>query len=331
MTSLKIYNTFGVEAQAPELLKIESEDQLLELLRTRAKRPYFILGGGSNVLFRQSPNGTVLLNRIKGRVVVEETATEVTIGVGAGENWHEVVLWTIENNWGGLENLSLIPGTIGAAPIQNIGAYGVELKDTFVGLEAIELRSGEEQVFSAEDCAFGYRDSYFKRAGKGKYFITRVYLTLQKQPVVNISYGAIKEVLQAANIDHPTIQDVSKAVVQIRSSKLPDPALIGNGGSFFKNPELEAEQFTRLQAEYPQIPHYAAPENRVKVPAGWLIEQCGWKGKRRGNAGCYEKQALVLVNLGGATGAEIWALAQEIMETVKIKFGVTLEVEVNVI
>lgn len=331
MTSLKAYNTFGVEAQAPEMLVIESEDQLLELLRTRAKRPYLILGGGSNVLFRQSPSGTVLLNRIKGKVVVEETATEVTIGVGAGENWHELVLWTLEHNWGGLENLSLIPGTVGAAPIQNIGAYGVELKDTFVGLEAIELRSGEEQVFSAEDCAFGYRDSYFKRTGKGKYFITRVYLTLQKQPVVNVSYGAIKEVLQAANIDRPSIQDVSKVVVQIRSSKLPDPAFIGNAGSFFKNPELEAEQFSRLQAEYPQIPRFSAPEKRVKVPAGWLIEQCGWKGQRRGNAGCYEKQALVLVNLGGATGAEIWALAQEIMETVKRKFGVVLEVEVNVI
>lgn len=331
MTSLKTYNTFGVEAQAPEMLVIESEDQLLELLRTRAKRPYLILGGGSNVLFRQSPSATVLLNRIKGRVVVEETETEVTIGVGAGENWHELVLWTLEHNWGGLENLSLIPGTVGAAPIQNIGAYGVELKDTFVGLEAIELRSGEEQVFSAEDCAFGYRDSYFKRTGKGKYFITRVYLTLQKQPVVNVSYGAIKEVLQAANIDRPSIQDVSKAVVQIRSSKLPDPAFIGNAGSFFKNPELEAEQFSRLQTEYPQIPHYTAPENRVKVPAGWLIEQCGWKGQRRGNAGCYEKQALVLVNLGGATGTEIWALAQEIMGTVKMKFGVVLEVEVNVI
>lgn len=331
MTSLKTYNTFGVDALAPELLVIESAEQLLELLRTRAKRPYLILGGGSNVLFRQSPSSAVLLNRIKGIVVVEETANEVTIGVGGGENWHELVLSTLEHNWGGLENLSLIPGTVGAAPIQNIGAYGVELKDTFVGLEAIELRSGEELVFSVEDCAFGYRDSYFKRAGKGKYFITRVYLTLQKQPVVNVSYGAIKEVLQAANIDQPTIQDVSKAVVQIRNSKLPDPALIGNAGSFFKNPELGAEQFDRLQAEYPQIPHFTAPEGRVKVPAGWLIEQCGWKGQRRGNACCYEKQALVLINLGGATGAEIWALAQEIMASVKEKFGVTLEVEVNVI
>jgi len=331
MTSLKTYNTFGVDALAPELLVIESGEQLLELLSARAKRPYLILGGGSNVLFRQSPSGAVLLNRIKGMELVEETDEEVTIGVGGGENWHELVLWTLAHNWGGLENLSLIPGTVGAAPIQNIGAYGVELKDTFVGLEAIELRSGEELVFSAEDCAFGYRDSYFKRAGKGKYFITRVYLTLQKKPVVNVSYGAIKEVLQAANIDHPTIQDVSKAVVKIRNSKLPDPAFIGNAGSFFKNPELEAEEFYRLQAEYPQIPHFSAQEGRVKVPAGWLIEQCGWKGQRRGNACCYEKQALVLVNLGGATGAEIWALAQEILETVKEKFGVKLEVEVNVI
>jgi UDP-N-acetylmuramate dehydrogenase len=206
----------------------------------------------------------------------------------------------------------------------------VELKDSFMGLEAIELSTGEEQVFSAEDCQFGYRDSYFKREGKGKYFITRVYLSLSKQTQVNTSYGAIQEVLQAENIEQPTIQDVSKAVIQIRSSKLPDPAVIGNCGSFFKNPELELADFELLQAEYPQMPHYPAI-NRVKVPAGWLIEQCGWKGQKRGNVGCYEKQALVLVNLGGATGGEVWSLALEIKTSVQEKFGVELEVEVNVI
>jgi len=331
MTSLKTYNTFGIDAHATDLLLIESSEQLQEVLKKQTAENFFILGGGSNVLFRQDLPRTVLLNRIQGKQVVEEDANEVTIAVGGGENWHDLVLWTLENNWGGLENLSLIPGTVGAAPIQNIGAYGVELKDVFVGLEAIELVTGEEQVFSAEDCAFGYRDSYFKRAGKGKYFITQVYLTLNKQPKVNISYGAIQDVLQAEGIQNPSIQDVSRAVIHIRSSKLPDPAKIGNGGSFFKNPELEASVFAQLQTNFPSIPHYAAPAGNVKVPAGWLIEQCGWKGQRRGNAGCYEKQALVLVNLGGASGAEIWALAEEIMASVKAKFSVVLEVEVNVI
>lgn len=331
MTSLKAYNTFGVDAQATALLPIESSEYLQEILKKQSAEGFFILGGGSNVLFRQDLSRTVLLNRIKGKSVVEEDENEVTIAAGGGENWHELVLWTLENNWGGLENLSLIPGTVGAAPIQNIGAYGVELKDVFAGLEAIELATGEEQVFSAEDCAFGYRDSYFKRAGKGKYFITQVYLTLKKQPKVNVSYGAIQDVLRAEGIENPGIQDVSRAVIQIRSSKLPDPAKIGNGGSFFKNPELDADVFGQLQASYPHIPHYAAPADKVKVPAGWLIEQCGWKGQRRGSAGCYEKQALVLVNLGGATGTEIWALAEEIMDSVKTKFGIELEVEVNIL
>lgn len=330
MISLQAYNTFGVNAFAEALIEIDSEEKLQEVIHSKPARPFFILGGGSNVLFRQDLHATVLLNCIKGMVLVEEDEETATIAVGGGENWHELVRWTLENNWGGLENLSLIPGTVGAAPIQNIGAYGVELKDSFMGLEAIELSTGEEQVFSAEDCQFGYRDSYFKREGKGKYFITRVYLSLSKQTQVNTSYGAIQEVLQAADIVQPSIQDVSKAVIQIRSSKLPDPAVIGNCGSFFKNPELELADFERLQAEYPQMPHYPAI-NKVKVPAGWLIEQCGWKGQKRGNVGCYEKQALVLVNLGGATGGEVWNLAQEIKTSVKEKFGVELDVEVNVI
>jgi UDP-N-acetylmuramate dehydrogenase len=330
MTSLQAYNTFGVNAFAEALIEIDSEEKLQEMIHSKPVQPFFILGGGSNVLFRQDLHATVLLNRIQGMVLVEEDDETATIAVGGGENWHELVLWTLENNWGGLENLSLIPGTVGAAPIQNIGAYGVELKDSFMGLEAIELSTGEEQVFSAEDCQFGYRDSYFKRDGKGKYFITRVYLSLSKQTQVNTSYGAIQEVLQAAGIVQPSIQEVSKAVIQIRSSKLPDPAVIGNCGSFFKNPELELSDFERLQAEYPQMPHYPAID-KVKVPAGWLIEQCGWKGQKRGNVGCYEKQALVLVNLGGATGIEVWNLAQEIKTSVKEKFGVELEVEVNVI
>jgi UDP-N-acetylmuramate dehydrogenase len=330
MTSLQAYNTFGVNAFADALIEIDSEEKLQEVIHSKPARPFFILGGGSNVLFRQDLKDTVLLNCIKGMVLVEEDDETATIAVGGGENWHELVRWTLENNWGGLENLSLIPGTVGAAPIQNIGAYGVELKDSFMGLEAIELSTGEEQVFSAEDCQFGYRDSYFKRDGKGKYFITRVYLSLSKQTQVNTSYGAIQEVLQAANIDQPTIHDVSNAVIQIRSSKLPDPAVIGNCGSFFKNPELEQSEFENLYAQYSQMPHYPAI-GKVKVPAGWLIEQCGWKGQKRGNVGCYEKQALVLVNLGGATGGEVWDLAQEIKTSVKEKFGVELEVEVNVI
>lgn len=330
MTSLQAYNTFGVNAFAEALIEIDSEEKLQEVIYSKPAQSFFILGGGSNVLFRQDLKDTVLLNRIKGMVLVEEDDETATIAVGGGENWHELVRWTLENNWGGLENLSLIPGTVGAAPIQNIGAYGVELKDSFMGLEAIELSTGEEQVFSAEDCQFGYRDSYFKRDGKGKYFITRVYLSLSKQTQVNTSYGAIQEVLQAAKIDQPTIHDVSKAVIQIRSSKLPDPALIGNCGSFFKNPELEQSEFENLYAQYPQMPHYPSI-GKVKVPAGWLIEQCGWKGQKRGNVACYEKQALVLVNLGGATGKEVWDLAQEIKASVKMKFGVDLEVEVNVI
>lgn len=331
MTSLQAYHTFGVNANAEALIEIDSVDALLEFIQTQPKRPFFILGGGSNVLFRQDLAATVLLNRIKGKQVIEADEDTVTICVGGGENWHELVLWTLENNWGGLENLSLIPGTVGAAPIQNIGAYGVELKDSFVGLEALELSSGEEQVFSAEDCAFGYRDSYFKREGKGKYFITQVYFNLQKHPQVNTAYGAIQEVLQAAQIEHPTVKDVSDAVVKIRSAKLPDPAVMGNGGSFFKNPEIEPALFAQLRGSHPQMPNYPGTAGKIKVPAGWLIEQCGWKGQRRGNAGCYEKQALVLVNLGGATGAEIWNLAQEIRESVQTKFGIDLEVEINVL
>ncbi len=329
--SLKSYNTFGLDARATHFAKVASESDVNAVLQ-QWSGPIRILGGGSNLLLtRDFEDELILHNAITGIEIIEDLAEEAHIRVGAGVVWHDLVLWSLTQNLGGLENLSLIPGTVGAAPIQNIGAYGVELKDVFVRLEAIRLSDGAPVIFHATDCAFGYRDSIFKRSAKGQYCITRVILRLSKSPQINISYGAIRQTLAEMGITQPGIREVSEAVVRIRSSKLPDPTKIGNSGSFFKNPIIPQTQFETLRERFPNIVSYPQAENRVKVPAGWLIEQCGWKGKRVGNTGCYAQQALVLVNHGGATGAEVKAHAERIIESVRATFGITLEPEVNII
>lgn len=295
-------------------------------------RPIHILGGGSNILFTGDVPGLLLKNEIQGIEVVRTHKNKVWVKAGGGVVWHTFVQWAVSQGLGGLENLSLIPGTVGASPIQNIGAYGVELKDVFVKLEAYEWETGQIRTFSKSVCQFGYRDSIFKRAAKGRYCILSVTFSLTKatQHRLNLSYGDIQKTLTAQNITHPDIQAVSQAVIHIRSSKLPDPANIGNCGSFFKNPETARSVLDRIRKNYPNAPGYDLPDGRVKIPAGWLIEQCGWKGKRVGNTGCYEKQALVLVNHGGAVGAEVLQLARDIIASVKQKFEVELEPEVNI-
>ncbi len=325
------FNTFGIPARAAQLAEIDSADALRQALRT-GRQPLLVLGGGSNILFTRDWPGLVLHNRILGKSIVRRFARRVWVCAGAGEVWHELVRWAVEQGLGGIENLSLIPGSVGAAPVQNIGAYGVELKDVFVSLEAVELSTGKLRRFSKKDCRFGYRDSIFKQAEKNRYCITSVTLSLTTTGHrINTGYGDIARTLEAMNISQPGIADVSAAVVRIRSSKLPDPAQIGNCGSFFKNPELDAGALARIREQYPAVPHYPLPGGQVKIPAGWLIEQCGWKGKRVGNTGCYDKQALVLVNHGGATGSEVRALALAIIESVQQKFGVALEPEVNIL
>ena len=329
--SLKAYNTFGLAAKAANLLKVQSVADLKEGLKLFYPS-IFILGGGSNMLLTQDVTGLVIKNEIKGIEIAAETTTTVTLSIGGGENWHQLVLWAIAHNYGGIENLSLIPGTVGASPIQNIGAYGVELKDVFVKLEAINLATRRKKTFSKKACQFGYRDSVFKTTLKGQYFITKVFLQLTKKDhQLHLNYGAIKTELANKGIETPTIKDVSTAVIAIRSSKLPDPAELGNSGSFFKNPEISRTQFEKLQQQFPNIVFYDLPNGKVKVPAGWLIEQDGWKGKKIGNTGAHAKQALVLVNYGNATGAEVKALAFAIIASVKKKFGIELTAEVNIV
>ncbi len=330
-TSLLPYNTFGIPAKAARFAQIDTPDALRAALQTGI-RPVFVLGGGSNVLFTRDPEGLVLRNAIKGIEIVRRFSHRAWVRFGGGETWHDGVMWAVSQGLGGIENMSLIPGTMGAAPIQNIGAYGVELKDVFVSLEAMELETGKLRRFNRAQCRFGYRDSFFKREGKGKYCIVSVTLSLTTNcHKLNISYGDIRKTLEDSGVTNPGVADISQAVIRIRSSKLPDPARIGNCGSFFKNPETDRAVLDRILATHPQAPHYALPDGRVKIPAGWLIEQCGWKGKRVGNTGCYEKQALVLVNHGGATGAEVKALAYAIIESVEKNFGIRLEPEVNIV
>ncbi|MCB0634338.1 MAG: UDP-N-acetylmuramate dehydrogenase [Saprospiraceae bacterium] len=329
--SLFSYNSFGIDVHADLFTAVRSIDQLAEIL-IKHSQPKMVLGGGSNVLFTHDPESIILHNQILGKEVFRQSDTQIVVRIGGGENWHQVVLWCLENNWGGVENLSLIPGTVGAAPIQNIGAYGVELKDVFFGLDAIDLTTGQSRHFSPNDAQFGYRDSIFKRELKGKLFITHVYFQLSRNNhQINTEYGAIREMLDQLQISQPGIQDVSRAVVAIRRSKLPDPKELGNAGSFFKNPEIDAVAFDRLQAKFPSLVFYALDNNRFKLPAGWLIDQCGWKGKRLGPVGCYEKQALVLVNYGGATGQDVLNLASRIMDSVEERFGIRLEPEVNIL
>ena len=330
--SLQALNTFGVPARAARFLEVDSSAALPQYLPLDEPLR-LVLGGGSNILFTGDVPGLVLYNRIRGVEVVESDRRSVLVAVGSGENWHAFVQWCLHRDYGGVENLSLIPGTVGAAPIQNIGAYGVELRDSFEQLEGFELATGRRRTFSAADCRFGYRDSIFKRELKNKYFITRVLLRLRRPPhhALHLEYGAIRRVLAEMGIDRPSIQDVGAAVVRIRRAKLPDPAQLGNAGSFFKNPVIDPPAFEALKKRFPDIVSYPVGEGQVKVPAGWLIERCGWKGRRIGQAGCYEKQALVLVNYGGATGAEIAGLAGRIADSVEATFGIRLETEVNIL
>ncbi|MFN4082646.1 MAG: UDP-N-acetylmuramate dehydrogenase [Bacteroidia bacterium] len=332
--SLKPYNTFGIEATAAEFVEINSTEELQVLCQTfnLKERNLLILGGGSNLLLTKNFDGMVVKINMKGIEILHQTNTYVLLKCMAGEVWHHLVMYCIERDFGGIENLSLIPGCVGAAPMQNIGAYGVELKDVFFSLEAIEIDTCIMKTFDAETCKFGYRESIFKNKLKGKYIITSVILKLtSKNHKINTSYGAIHQVLQCKNIINPTIKDVSDAVINIRTSKLPDPKLLGNSGSFFKNPEVEEKFFNQLKQTYPNIVGYSTGENKIKVAAGWLIEQCGWKGKIVGNTGSHKDQALVLVNYGKATGEEIYMLAMAIQASVKEKFGITIEPEVNII
>ncbi len=306
--------------------------QLQKLLQLSAYPDRFVISGGSNMLLTTDIDALVMYINLKGIKVLEEDDTSVVIKVMAGENWHELVLWTLSNDYGGLENLSLIPGNMGTAPIQNIGAYGVELKDVFVECEAMKIENQELVAFTKQECKFGYRDSIFKNEAKGKYIITAVKLKLSKKDhQLNTFYGAIEDELMAMNVIKPTIQDISKAVIAIRSKKLPNPKEIGNSGSFFKNPVISKKTFEKFRKNHPNAPFYELEDKEYKIPAGWLIEQSGFKGKRFGDAGVHENQALVLVNYGNAKGTEILNLAKHIQETVAEKFGISLTPEVNII
>ena len=330
--SLKQYNTFGIDAKARYFCEITSLDELREALGLEAYPEKFILSGGSNMLITKDISALVLYIHIKGIFVEQEDENHVVLKVMAGENWHEMVLWTLDHNYGGLENLSLIPGFTGTAPIQNIGAYGVELKDCFVSCQAMDVDTLELKTFTKEDCQFGYRDSFFKNEGKGKYIITSVNFRLTKKDHhLNTSYGAIETEMELQQVLNPTIKDVSNAVVAIRRSKLPDPKELGNSGSFFKNPVLTKNEFELFIKHNPEAHYYKVSDQEYKVPAGWLIEQSGFKGKRFGDAGVHKNQALVLVNYGNASGKEIIELAQTIQKKVWDKFQIEIVPEVNII
>ena len=330
--SLKPFNTFGIEANTRYFGRFSSVEELNQILTSNKDKELLILGGGSNILLTKNFDGLTLINEIKGFEVTKNDGDSVIVKSGAGEIWHEFVLKCIENNFSGVENLSLIPGSVGASPMQNIGAYGVEIKDVFESVEAYHIQTGELHTFSKEECEFGYRESVFKRKYKGQYVIISVSYKLSlSAPKVNTSYGAIESELKEMNISKPSIKDVSQAVINIRSSKLPNPKEIGNAGSFFKNPVISKELFDKLIVEFPTIPNYPAENDGKKIAAGWLIEQCGWKGKTLGHYGVHKLQALVLVNYKGATGTEIYDLSSSIIKDVEDKFGITLEREVNIL
>ncbi|MEE9362844.1 MAG: UDP-N-acetylmuramate dehydrogenase [Cellulophaga sp.] len=330
--SLKKHNTFGIDVKARYFCEINSVEDLKQVLQLKDYPEIFIINGGSNMLLTNDIDAFVILIKIKGIQIVTENKDVVLLKVMAGENWHEIVLWSLEQNYGGLENLSLIPGNVGTAPIQNIGAYGVELKDVFDSCEALDRKTLEIKKFSKEECEFGYRDSYFKNEGKGKYIITSVNLSLSKKDHrLNTFYGAITTELEKNKINQPTINDVSNAVIAIRKEKLPDPNSLGNSGSFYKNPIISKKHFDTFLTKHSSAPFYKISENEYKIPAGWLIEQCGYKGKRYGDAGVHKNQALVLVNYGNATGKEIFDLAIRISESVFAKFGIEILPEVNII
>lgn len=328
--SLKSYNTFGIDVKATRFVSVTSVYELKELLKS--EKDIFLISGGSNMLLTDDINKLVVHIDIRGISIDRENEKDVYLTVNAGEKWHEFVLWAISQNYGGVENLSLIPGNVGTCPIQNIGAYGVEVKDVITKVEAIDIVSQKLVTFSNKDCSFGYRDSIFKNGAKGKYVITSVSFKLSKKNhILNSSYGAINIELERNNITNPTIKDISNAIITIRKSKLPDPKEIGNSGSFFKNPVISKSLFEKLLKEYPNIPSYIISETAIKVPAGWLIEQSGFKGKRFGDYGVHEKQALVLVNYANASGKDIFHLAQRIQKKVKENFNIFLDIEVNII
>ena len=330
--SLKKYNSFGIEAVAKYFSPFKNLEELADLINSisNSQTSPLILGGGSNILFTKDFNGLVLKNEITGIEKIKEDDDYVYVTAGAGVGWHAFVLYCLEHGYAGVENLSLIPGNTGASPMQNIGAYGVEIKDVFHSLEAFHLKEKKIINFNLADCEFGYRESVFKHKFKNQFVITAVTFRLNKKPVYNITYGAIEEELESMKITSLTIKAISRAVINIRRSKLPDPAEIGNAGSFFKNPEITKDEFIVIQNNFPEIIGYQQENGEVKIPAGWLVEQCGWKGYRRGDAGCHARQALVLVNYGNASGAEIYSLSEEITSSVKIKFGITLQREVNI-
>ncbi len=330
---LKPFNTFGIEATAKYFIEVSSIEQLQEILQNPdyQSTERLILGGGSNMLLTKDFEGLVIKIAIKGFEVVNENEDNIWLKVGAGVVWHDLVLQCVNQNYAGMENLSLIPGTVGAAPMQNIGAYGIEIKEIFEELQALEIATGEIKTYDKTSCSFGYRESIFKHEAKGKYIILNVTFKLNKRPTFHIEYGAIKDTLGEMGISEMSIKAISDAVIHIRQSKLPNPAEIGNAGSFFKNPEIPNSQFEALKAQFPTIPSYPVSDTSTKVPAGWLIEQAGWKGQRFGNVGVHAKQALVLVNYGGGKGEEIKDLSQKIQASVKEKFGIQLSVEVNFI
>ncbi|MEZ5045898.1 MAG: UDP-N-acetylmuramate dehydrogenase [Chitinophagaceae bacterium] len=328
-TSLKLYNTFGIDATAEKFIAIQDINDWIEILKSDTPKPIQILGGGSNILLTKPVQGTLVWNQIKGKEIVYENEDIIKLKCNSGEVWHNVVMWCVEHGYGGIENMALIPGTIGAAPIQNIGAYGVELKDVFVSLEAIDNTNGELKILSKEDCELGYRNSIFKQKEKGRYFITAVTLQLQKKPILKTTYGNIMDSIQHIPKVQLSIQDVAQAVIQIRQSKLPNPSEIGNAGSFFKNPIISESLYQTLLQQYPAMPHYKTDEG-YKIPAGWLIEQAGWKGYRKEEVGVHEKQALVLVNYGHANGQAVIDLAHTIIQNIATIFSIQLEPEVNI-
>ena len=330
--SLKNYNTFGIEAKAKAFVAVQTEAELVAVLKKYAQKEKFILGGGSNMLLTQDLNALVIQVDLKGKKIIAQNNGFTWVQSQAGENWHEFVLWTLEQNLGGLENLSLIPGNVGTTPIQNIGAYGVEIKDTFESCEAIEIETQEKVKFTNPECQFAYRESVFKNEVKDQFVITSVTFKLtNRNHKLTTSYGAIEAELALQQITNPTVKNVSDAVIAIRQSKLPDPKELGNSGSFFKNPIISKQDFEGIQQKFPLMPFYEISETEVKVPAGWLIEQAGFKGKRFGDAGIHKNQALVLVNYGQATGQEILEVAKTIQKTITALYGISIETEVNII
>lgn len=327
--SLQPYNTFGLDVNADEVLTLTDKEQLVEISRNYPGEKH-IIGGGSNILLTKNVTGLTIFNRLKGIEITGDDGMNIQIRVASGEVWHEFVLYAIEKNLAGIENLSLIPGTVGAAPMQNIGAYGVEVKEVIQEVTAWHWEEQKFVTYTNEQCRFGYRDSIFKHELKGNVFITDVVFQLTLEPRYHTEYGAIQQELEKHGVTDLSIKAISDAVIAIRSSKLPDPKQIGNAGSFFKNPTIDIDQFLILQKNHPDIPSYPVNEQAVKIPAGWLIEQCGLKGYKTGNTGVHEKQALVLVNYGGAKGQEIWELSEHVLQTVYQQYGIMLEREVQV-